>query len=203
MKDVTQEFKQEIAKETNKPIYLYEVKDYDDNGASLYLTESVSNVTFNGHSYVAFPISHERVGDNSKGEVDTLKIKMGNVSRLIESYLHQYEWRGKEVVISIVWLDKLDDTDNVATDSFFIESYTSDQKSVEFNLSSKFSVMSTTIPTRCYSRTFCRWKFKSSECGYSGAEVLCNKTLIRCRELSNQVRFGAFPSIPTRTIYVS
>lgn len=49
----------------------------------------------------------------------------------------------------------------------------------------------------------CTWRFKSAQCGYSGAETACNKTFARCQELSNQHRFNGFPSVtkPLQQIY--
>ena len=43
----------------------------------------------------------------------------------------------------------------------------------------------------------CQWIFKDERCLYSGAETSCDKTMTRCKQLSNVVRFGGYPAIPT------
>lgn len=47
----------------------------------------------------------------------------------------------------------------------------------------------------------CQWKFKDSRCGYSGGETKCDKTMTRCKALSNVTNFGGYPSVilPTPT----
>lgn len=47
----------------------------------------------------------------------------------------------------------------------------------------------------------CQWKFKDSRCAYAGAETKCDKTMTRCKALSNVTNFGGYPSvvIPTPT----
>lgn len=41
----------------------------------------------------------------------------------------------------------------------------------------------------------CQWKFKDVRCGYTGAETKCDKSLIRCKALSNVENFGGYPAI--------
>lgn len=51
----------------------------------------------------------------------------------------------------------------------------------------------------------CRWKvFKGTECGYVGAETECDRSYVRCDELSNTDNFGGFrwlPSIVDKAIW--
>jgi hypothetical protein len=45
-------------------------------------------------------------------------------------------------------------------------------------------------------RNICRYKkFKGTRCGYAGVEIICDRTLTRCRELANSRRFGGFPGM--------
>lgn len=41
----------------------------------------------------------------------------------------------------------------------------------------------------------CRFVFKSARCGYTGTQQECDRTLVRCRELDNSSRYGAFPGV--------
>lgn len=51
-------------------------------------------------------------------------------------------------------------------------------------------------PREDYSPT-CRFRFKSSRCGYVGVAATCDRSLTNCTALANQQRFGGFPNAPT------
>ena len=200
-RDVNATFKAEKAKKENAPIFLYVLKEY--NGADdLNFAGFDQDVTFAGTVYTRFPIKHEFVAENNQGQIDQVKITLANVSRLIELYLEQYDFRGKKVIIRTVWADQLSDHDAYIDDVFYIDNYTADQSNVEFTLTGKFDVLGVDLPARRYARNYCVWKFKSAECGYAGAELTCDKTQQRCKQLENYQRFGGFPSVPTRRIYI-
>ena len=202
MRTINATFKQEKNKEGNKPIFLYTVYDYNGAGSNLYFAEYDTDIVFDGITYQRFPITHEPIGENTQGEINTLRVIISNISRLIQAYLEQYDFRGKKVSIKLVWANQLADTDAYIEDAGYIDSYTADQENVSFLISSKFDVLGVELPLRRYSRNYCSWEFKSTECGYSGSETSCDKTLQRCKALGNQVRYGGFPAVPTRRIYV-
>ena len=200
-RDVNATFRNEKAKKENAPIFLYMLKEYDGVD-DLNFAGFDQDVTYNGTVYTRFPIRHEFVAENNQGQIDQVKITLANVSRLIEFYLEQYDFRGKKVIIRTVWADQLSDPDAYIDDVFYIDNYTADQSNVEFTLTGKFDVLGIDLPARRYARNYCMWKFKSSECGYAGAELTCDKTQQRCKQLENYQRFGGFPSVPTRRIYI-
>jgi len=200
-RDVNATFRNEKAKKENAPIFLYMLKEYDGVD-DLNFAGFDQDVTYNGTVYTRFPIKHEFVAENNQGQIDQVKITLANVSRLIEFYLEQYDFRGKKVIIRTVWADQLSDPDAYIDDVFYIDNYTADQSNVEFTLTGKFDVLGIDLPARRYARNYCVWKFKSAECGYAGAELTCDKTQQRCKQLENYQRFGGFPSVPTRRIYI-
>ena len=200
-REIDATFKQEKAKQENRPIFLYIIEDYDGSD-DLRLAGYDEDVVYNAEAYTRFPITHEFIGENNQGQIDQVKVRLANVSRLIQLYLEQYDFRGKKVIIRAVWADQLSDPDAYIDDIFYIDNYTADQNNVEFTLTSKFDVLGVDLPARRYARNYCGWKFKSNECGYAGAETSCDKTQARCKQLNNYQRFGAFPSVPTRRIYI-
>jgi len=202
-RDINSTFKTEKSKQENQPIHLFTLYDYDGGGTNLYYTDYDDDIVYNSITYSVFPIKYETVNENTEGEIDTVRIILANVSRLIQSYLESYDLRGKKVSIKTVWANQLDDTDAYIEDTFYIDSYTADQNNVILTLTSKFDVLDLELPARRFSRNYCGWKFKSTECGYSGSETSCNKTKQRCKELNNYQRFGGFPSIPTTRIYAA
>ena len=194
-------FKEEKAKQANQPVYLYQIDDYDGAGTNLYYTSYDTNITYDSQLYTRFPIRHEFIEENTQGQVDTIRLTVSNVSRAIQLYLETYDLRAKKVSIKQVWADQLADTDAYIEYIYYIDNYTADQDNVYFSLTSRFDVMDVSLPSRVFSRNFCSWIFSGTECGYSGSEVSCDKTKTRCKELSNFIAFGGFPSIPTRRAY--
>lgn len=200
---MTTEFTQQKNAKTNAPIYLYTLFDYDGFGNDLNYAEWDSNITFDSIEYTAFPITHNEIGENSQGEIDSIKINISNVSRLIQYYLETYNFKGKKVRIRLVWLDRIDYPTDKLDFIYYIDSYTANESLVEFSLTPKTDVLQVVLPARMYSRNYCQWQFRSTECGYSIAnEETCNRTKQRCKELQNYSRFGGFPSIPMRTVII-
>ena len=194
-------FVDEKNKQQNRPVYLYQVDEYNGTD-NLYFTSHDSDVTFDGQTYTKFPITHEVVGDNSRGVLDTVSLTISNVSRLLQAYLENYDWRGLKVTITQVFLDQLADADAKLVHVFYIDNYSTDEMAVSVTLTSKFDVLDIKLPLGVYNRNYCRWKFKSTECGYVGAQSTCNKTKQDCRDnKDNVLRFGGFPSIPSRRLY--
>ena len=195
------DFIEEKNKKTNEPIYLYEIVEYDGTN-NLYFAKWNENITFDGQEYVALPISHNDIGENSQNEVDEVQISIANVSRFIQFYLEQYDLRNIKVIITVVWLETLDNPDAKISWTYYIDNYRANEQRADFVLRPKMEALSVSLPFRTYSRNYCQWKFKGVECAYAGGEGECNKTRQRCKELDNYNRFGGFPAIPGRTIYV-
>ncbi len=185
----------------NRPIFLYRIHDY--NGSDdLLLTAYDEDVEFDSETYTKFPISHESISDNSQNEIDTVQARLSNVTREIQSYLELYDWRGKKVTITQVFADQLDDPDAKLVFVFYVDNYSANESEVLVTLTTKFDVLDVQLPLGLYYRSYCRWKFKSAECGYSGSETVCNKTKQDCKGAKNNyARFGGFPSIPQRRLF--
>lgn len=199
MLELDADFIEEKNKLSNKPIYLYTIFDYDglNIGNNLYFAEWDSDVVFDGITYQKFPIKHTDIGENSNAEIDTFSVQVSNVNRALQSYLEVFDLRGKRVVVRLVFADKLDNADAKIDFTFYIDNYTANEQVVDFKLSSKFDVLDVMLPLGTYNRNFCRWRFKSGECGYTGLQSTCNKTKQTCRDVMyNVARYGGFPSIP-------
>lgn len=203
MRTTTTTFKNEKNKAANRPIRLYLIEDYDGASNDLRFAEWDADVTFDSLVYTKFPITIDQIAENSRGSIDTVQVTVSNISRLIQSYLEDYDFRGKKVTIKTVFADQLADTTSVFEDIFYVDSYTADQNNVVFVLSSKFDLMDINLPGRLYSRNYCRWTFKGTECGYSGSESSCKKIKSDCKvNKNNYARFGGFPSIQSRGVYL-
>ena len=158
MREVTNAFKNEKNKKENSPIFLYTIFDYNGEGANLCFAGYESDITYDNILYTRFPITHEHIGENTKGEIDTVKVTVSNISRLIQAYLEANDFRGKRVSMKEVWLDKLDDPDAFIEDVYYIDNYMADQNNASFTLTSKFDCLDLELPARKYSGNYCSWK---------------------------------------------
>lgn len=196
-------FLEEKNKAANKPLHLFEIY-YTDSDLLRY-TDFDSDVVFDGETHTAFDISYEDVGENIRLSVDTVKLRVGNVSREMQFYLELYDGlRGHVVNIKHVWYNQLSDANCLMEETFYIDEAESSEEAIIFTLSSKFDVLNVELPLRTYDRRHCSWKFVtdgSSDCGYLGGETWCDHTFNRCKVLENTLRFGGFPSIPETTFY--
>lgn len=95
-------------------------------------------------------------------------------------------------------------------DLWFVERKMSENKQmIEFELSSAFDLMGQQLPNRQIIQNSCPWKYRGTECGWTGgyydinnnpttqANDICSKTLTACRTRfatqGQPVRFGGFP----------
>jgi lambda family phage minor tail protein L len=186
----------------NQPVYLYTLHEY--NGTDdLTLAEYDTDIVYDGVTYTKWPIKHADIGENSSGQIDSFSVSVANVNRIFQAYLEAYDLRGKKVTITLVWADQLADVDANMKFVFYIDTYTATEQTVEFTLSSKFDILDVQIPFSKFNRNYCRWKFKSTECAYAGAQTTCDKRKITCKNtMANVVRYGGFPSIPAGRIFV-
>ena len=202
MRDINSNFKSEKNSQESTVIRLYTLEDYDGAGSNLRFAEWDEDITFDGLVYTKFPITIDRISENNRGTIDVVNVRISNVSRLIETYLQQYDIRTKTVRIKRVWLGQLADANAYIEDIFQINGISSNDSDVTLTLTSKLDLLEVNLPLRMYTRNYCQWRFKSTECGYAGAESTCNKTKQRCKELDNFSRFGGFPSVPANKVFI-
>lgn len=183
-------------------IHLYEI-EYSSGGNLYwkYFTNYDSDIVFpasGGQTYQKCPVSHSALSSNRDGQVDQVTISVANVDRVIGSYMEECGgFRGRKINVKTVFADLLDDEDAYIQEKCLIDSGSVGEDTCQLMCTSRMDVMNVVIPRNRF-LNMCRWQFKSTECGYSGGELLCNKTFTRCRELDNQERYGGF-FIDTRT----
>lgn len=209
--DTNAAFKEKLRAKNKKPIFLYTIYDYIGDGNNKCFAAYSQDVVFDGVTYTKFPVTHDQITENTEGQIDSVKVQLSNVSRLIEYYLQNYDLRGKKVSIKLVDADMLDDPDAYVEFSNYIDSYTSNVKDVVFTLMSKFDILNLMLPSILWMRDWCQWEFASpavralgrgAECGYTGSETECNRTWQRCQALGNSRRFLGARAIPGRRGYV-
>ena len=205
MRSVSDSFKERKNKVGDKitPIYLYSIQ-YDEVGNRwMRLAGYSTDIVFDGITYQKYTVVHNGTRENLNGRIDKVTLSIGNVDRVLQYYLDTYDGlKGKKVILSMVWLENLDLPECVISDEYYIEDSTSYRKAVSLTLASSLDVLDVQLPRRSFYRYYCRFLFKGQDCGYAGAEGVCNKTFNRCQELGNTTRFGGFPGIPMKRMLV-
>jgi len=196
---------------------LYEIEV--DVSTTVYYAEYDQQVIFGGIPYLPFPLSHELISTNAMGEVDAVKVRLSNVSREMGALLIQNNGlKGKKVTMKMVFSDHLDDASAYISDTFYIDASEITEQEASFLLTSKLDLYEVQIPGRIFERDHCQWQYKKEGCwrwsgsawiapsGFINESTQCDKTLggpTGCRYHLNQLRFGGFPGIPSRGLFVT
>lgn len=167
---------------------------------SVYITTDNDNVIFDGKTFIPFPCKISEVRHGSNGEVPEVTISLGNATRVMDTYLHQYDYYRKingveasDINVTLYVLNKVDLSEAILTEHLIFESAELDNQWAAFKLGAK-SPFSYRYPKRRIMQNICDFQFKiDPRCGYTGEATSCDKTLARCRELGNSRYFGGFP----------
>ena len=60
-------------------------------GTPVRVVRNNENITWDGETWVAFPFELEEIGEESKGEVPEVVLRVSNVSRQMEAYLQDFD----------------------------------------------------------------------------------------------------------------
>ncbi len=161
----------------------------------VYLVNNTENITFQGRTYQAFPFKLENIKQSSKGEIQSVVIRISNVLRSLQAYLEQYDGAvGTGILLRVVHASHLEEDYSELEMHFDVVETTSDSKWVTFTLGAP-NPLRNNFPHYKYIGEHCNWLFKSVECGYNGPSETCHRTLTYCRQLGNSKRFGGFPGL--------
>jgi len=172
-------------------INLYEIEYIKDTW--IYLAQWDADVVFDSKTYIASEkgVKHDKIGENRDGSVEQVNVSIANVDRLIGGYIETNDVRGLRLNILTVFENLLTDPTARLIERYVIDAYTLNEQSVGLICTTVIDLMNVVLPARRFA-PICSWVFKSTECGYVGAETTCNKTLTRCRALLNSERWGGF-----------
>jgi len=218
---IPQSFITEKNKAANAPIMLYEIS-IPTPPSTLRLCEwdtIIHYPTSGGYDYIPFPLKHEGISCNALGEIDSVKVRLSSVDRsIISALITNNGLIGSKVVMKLVFLDQLADATAFVSSTFYIDSVDTTEKEAIFSLSSKLDLYEVQIPARDFQRDHCQWFFKSEGCylgnagvytpppGFVNGSVECDHSrvgTVGCRYHGNSSRFGGFPAIPQRGLYVA
>lgn len=167
-----------------------------------YVAETITGAAKVAWLWVAFPFDLDDLSEQSKNEVPRVVMKVGNASRAIMYYLEQGAGGvGAQVTLHVVNTNHLDETTAAVTVDMECNDCTADDQWAYFTLGAP-SPFAVRFPRNRILKDFCRWRFKSTECGYAGGITTCDKSLANCRARANSARFGGFPGVGYGGVYV-
>ncbi len=183
-------------------------------------------LTWQDKTYETFPIQVEGFEFNGNGQIPRPKLKVANVTGAITAMVLIYQdLVGAKITRKRTlakYLDAVnfpggvnptaDLTAEFADDIYYIDRKSRETRDViEFELAASFDLEGVNLPRRQIVQNVCPWRYRSSECGYTGASYfdandqsvasstqdICGKRLSSCQARFGQnaeLPFGGFPA---------
>lgn len=183
-------------------------------------------LTWQGKTYEAFPIQVEGFEFNGNGQIPRPKLKVANVTGAITAMVLIYQdLVGAKITRKRTlakYLDAVnfpggvnptaDPTAEFADDIYYVDRKSRETRDViEFELAASFDLEGVNLPRRQIVQNVCPWRYRSSECGYTGtsyfdandqsvsssSQDICGKRLSSCQARFGQnaeLPFGGFPA---------
>jgi lambda family phage minor tail protein L len=207
------------------------ILDTTNIGGDVYRFHAGTNnlrqrVVWQGQIYEPFPVQVSGFEYNGSGQLPRPKLVVANVTGIITALVLAYQdLLGAKLTrrrTLAKYLDAVnfpggvnptaDATAEFQDDVFFIDRKTMENRDVvEFELAAAFDVQGVSIPRRQIIQNVCPWKYRGSECGYTGiayfnandqtvasaALDVCGKRLSSCKKRfgeNGELPFGGFPA---------
>ena len=160
---------------------------------TIRLVRNEADITWGGYTWTRFPFELDSTSEARRSEVPTTSLSVSNINRVMQSYVEQYDGGvDADAIIRVVHAAHLDITTPAIRLDYTVMHARADSKTVTFQLGAT-NLFRRQFPSGRFRKNTCRFKFKSTECGYVGAGTTCDKTLSACRGYANTLRFGGFP----------
>lgn len=177
-------------------------------------TNAISgNIVWQTNTYTAFPIKVSGFDYSGNGQLPRPKLTVANVTGAVTLLVLQYNdllgaklTRKRTLAKYLDGQPGADPTAEFADDIFYVDRKVTETKSfVEFELAAAFDVAGVQLPRRQIIQNVCVWKYRGTECGYSGSNYwnssdqavgsigqdVCGKRLSSCK-----LRFGEYSPLP-------
>lgn len=175
---------------------------------TLRIVNNNEDITWKGFTWLKFPFELDEISQNANAETSQFQIKVGNVKNIIGQYIRQYDayvkTNGFEAITVVLYIVNSKDLANinpVYTTNLILTTSNLNHLEVSFTVSARDLFRARTPQTRMFPNS-CRFKFKSTLCGYIGSVTSCDKSLSRCRQLLNSKRYGGFPAIGNQGVSI-
>ena len=162
---------------------------------TLYVARNSEDIVWQGITWTATNFEFE--AKEEAGEVPEIKATFVDITRSIQARVDQYGGGAGFVVrMHIVNTGNLNQPPEYSQ-KFWVLKSTVQEYEVSFTLGAQ-NPLRQRFPRRIQYRDRCSWRYKSVECGYTGALPTCDFTLQGpngCAAHNNTRRFGGFPGL--------
>jgi lambda family phage minor tail protein L len=157
-----------------------------------YLVRNNESVTYDGQIYDPFAFELDSTKQESKGKIPTVSLSVSNVTRLFASLLELYDGGvGATVVITVVNSELLTENYSELEITYDVLATEVTEEWVVFTLGAP-NPLRQRFPKYRYISGHCNWQFESYECGYTGEDETCLRTLEACQAKLNSEHYGGF-----------
>jgi len=153
-------------KQTNAPIWLFQLWKSDNVAADYAVAMYPTEIVFKGITFRATGgIRHNGLGENGEGKVEKPTVDIPNLDRAFEyDFQDSNRFKGCKVVIWQVFANLLNDTSAYLESIWYIDKAVSNEEAISFTLSSRADIIGLEVPSCRYSRDFCRFQYKGDGC---------------------------------------
>lgn len=138
-----------------------------------------SKMQWKGKEYEPLPIQASGFERTTKGQIPTPELTVANVLGTLASVVNALDdLVGAKVVRRRTLLKYLDNgtepdsTQEFPEDIFYIERKTAETSvTITWQLASKIDLEGLQLPKRIITQNYCLWKYRGTECGYSGPAI--------------------------------
>jgi lambda family phage minor tail protein L len=161
------------------------------------LARNNEDVVYQGNTFTAFDFSIDEISSDSKGQLPSVVLRIGNAGRVMQAYLEAQDGIvGASVLIQVVNSSLLNQDFSELDLTFEVQKASADARYVSFELGIP-SPLNKRFPLYRYSGTICNWvsRFKGAECKYSGPVTSCDGRRSTCISLNNIENWGGFTGL--------
>lgn len=162
---------------------------------------NTEDIEWNGNIYQAFPFEIGDISENTDGSDPNVQLRVDNVSQALQYIVEENNGaNGTEVVIRVVNTAAMG-TEPELEEHLVVTKTDVDRQYITFTLGTEYSSR-TRRPKERYMKNNCPFQYKGIRCAAVSEYTYCNHTLTDCRLRNNSERFGGFPGIDQKGVYV-
>jgi phage-related protein len=170
----------------------------------LRFARATENVVVGGDTYSPFPFTVGEHTEDLTGELRELTVGILDMTGEVTEFLKTNDVDGAKVVMSVAFYDG--STYAISTsDTFSVVGYATNYERITLQLGGR-NYIEAPFPNRPLDRHRCGFEYRGTLCGYvndddGSIRETCDFSLNGpngCKAHNNEIRFGGFPSLPTR-----
>lgn len=160
------------------------------------------DIYWQGNLYQAFPMRLGEATEQTDGSDPNLTLSVDNVAQGMQAHVEEAEGGvNTKVILRVVNSENLNGEADLE-EYYTVLSCKINEQAIDFTLGNGYSEKSRR-PIDRYMKNNCPFQYKGVRCGYKGRLKSCKHNLTDCRKHGNSKRFGGFPGIDQKGVYVN